>query len=142
MRLAGSPAAASVSSSAIFSATEIEFASDVVPKTASPTPCSSSQRQCWIRRALSGCSSESKGISTGDKTPCIRSVCGGCVIANMLLANTIASGCETANSKLRPCHRPKSAVRRQQHPGLDDLPDPDAHLAERALVWRGDLVFH
>src|ERR1700676_126681 len=72
MRAGGSPDSESASSSASFSPTDSEFASELVPNTASPTPWSSSHRQWRTQRTLSGRSSESKGVTTGDNTPRMR----------------------------------------------------------------------
>src|SRR5262249_7833765 len=69
MRAVSSPAATSASSSSIRSLTDCEFASLLVPNTASPTCCDSNQRQCAIKRSGSGLRSAWNGVTTGASTP-------------------------------------------------------------------------
>src|SRR5689334_21014628 len=126
MRAVGTPAATSVSSRVIFSATDIELASELVPNTASPTPCSSSQWQWLAKRSPSGRSSRSNGVTTGDKTP---RKPGEFVIAILLL-------CIHSTRYLF------RLVGREHSPGVDRLPDATAHLGECAGVRGGDLVLH
>src|SRR5262245_63697198 len=72
MRAGSSPAATSPSSSSIFSSTESEFASELVPKTARPTFWDRSQRQCRANRCASGARSAPNGVTTGESTPVMR----------------------------------------------------------------------
>jgi hypothetical protein len=69
MRRVGSiPATTSASSAVLRSATDIEFASDVVPNTASPSaPSSSSWRQTATKRSVSTDRSGAKGVTAGTK---------------------------------------------------------------------------
>ena len=52
--------------------TESEFASELVPKTASPTFCDKSQRHWRTNRSGSGVRSALNGVTTGESTPLIR----------------------------------------------------------------------
>src|SRR5262245_59119659 len=72
MRAGSSPLPTSRSSSSIFSSTDSELASELVPKTARPTFCDSSQRHWRTKRSGSGDRSALKGVTTGDRTPVIR----------------------------------------------------------------------
>src|SRR5713226_10137121 len=66
----GIPAATSRSSSSIRSPADIELASLVVPKIASPSaPWSNSQRQNAINRPASGSPDGVNGVRTGTSTP-------------------------------------------------------------------------
>src|SRR5215831_5495077 len=69
MRAVSRPAATSASSSSMRSLTDCEFASLLVPNTASPTCCDSNQRQCAIKRSGSGLRSVLNGVTTGASTP-------------------------------------------------------------------------
>jgi hypothetical protein len=69
---AGRPAAKSVSRSDTFSLTVSEFASELVPKIASPTSCFNNQRQCLTKRDGEGVRSPLNGVRTGDITPLSR----------------------------------------------------------------------
>src|SRR5437868_9666495 len=60
------------SRSSIFSSTDIEFASEFVPNTASPTFCDNNQRQCPANRSASGERSALNGVTTGASTPLMR----------------------------------------------------------------------
>ena len=73
MRAGSSPAATSRSSSSIFSSTDSEFASELVPNTASPTFCERSQRHWRTKRSGSGLRSALNGVTTGESTPEMRS---------------------------------------------------------------------
>src|SRR5438477_12702811 len=67
---AGTPAAIRRSSSSIRAPADIELASLVVPKTASPSALwSNSQRQNAINRPASGSPEGGKGVNTGTSTP-------------------------------------------------------------------------
>jgi len=67
---AGIPASISRSSNSIRSPGDIEFASLVVPKIASPpAPWSSSQRQKLTKRPASGSPVGVNGVRTGTSTP-------------------------------------------------------------------------
>jgi hypothetical protein len=72
MRDGSIPAAASSSSSVARSSSESEFASLVVPNTASPQFCESNHWQCAMKRSLSGEKSARNGVRTGARTPRIR----------------------------------------------------------------------
>ncbi len=75
MSRAGSmPPATSRSSSSIFSSVESELASEFVPNTARPTSCDRSQRHCRTNRSGSGERSALNGVTTGERTPLMRSV--------------------------------------------------------------------
>jgi hypothetical protein len=69
IRAGGSPAPTSRSRRSSFSPSDIEFASELVPNTASPTSFFNSQRQCRARRSASGFRLLSNGVTTGDRTP-------------------------------------------------------------------------
>src|SRR5262245_27760914 len=70
---AGTPPATSASSSFLFSETDIEFASLLVPNTARPAqPLFSSHLQCFTKRSASGDQSLRNGVTTGDSTPSMR----------------------------------------------------------------------
>src|SRR6266550_5347014 len=73
MRDGSTPAATSSSSRLTRSSIDSEFASLLVPKTASPQFCDSSHLQCAIKRWLSGERSVLNGVTTGAKTPRIGS---------------------------------------------------------------------
>ncbi|MNR45679.1 hypothetical protein D3C85_1645580 [compost metagenome] len=66
MRAGGRPASSRASSSRRFSATLSELASELVPKIASPAPCSSNERQCSTKRGALGDKSALKGVRTGE----------------------------------------------------------------------------
>src|SRR5215831_18846931 len=74
IREGSTPALTSRSSSSIFSSVESEFASELVPKTASPTFWLRSQRHCLAKRSGSGERSGLKGVTTGERTPVMRSL--------------------------------------------------------------------
>ena len=63
------PASSRLSSSPVFSAADNEFASLVVPKTASFTPWPSSHRLRPRKRSKSGAKLVSNGVTTGASTP-------------------------------------------------------------------------
>src|SRR5215471_8646693 len=73
LREGSTPALTSRSSSSTFSSAESEFASELVPKTASPTFWLRSQRHCRTKRSGSGERSGLKGVTTGERTPVMRS---------------------------------------------------------------------
>src|SRR6476659_9802149 len=74
MRRSGSmPPATSRSSSSSFSSVASELASEFVPNTARPTSCDRSQRHCRTNRSGSGERSALNGVTTGERTPLIRS---------------------------------------------------------------------
>ena len=85
MRDVSTPVATNASSSVARSSAPSEFASLVVPNTASPQFCESSHWQCAMKRSLSGEKSAPNGVTTGARTPRIRWVmifsesdgCGG-----------------------------------------------------------------
>src|SRR4029453_18627322 len=62
------------SSSSTFSSVERELASELVPNTASPTFWLSSHRHCFTKRSGSGERSVLNGVTTGERTPAMRSV--------------------------------------------------------------------
>jgi hypothetical protein len=66
------PAATSSSSSIARSSIDSEFASLLVPNTASPQFCDSNHLQCAMKRSRSGDKSSLKGVTTGAKTPRMR----------------------------------------------------------------------
>jgi hypothetical protein len=68
-RSIGTPCSASWSSRRHFSSSPSEFASELAPNTASPTPRASSQRQCRSSRGTLGERSRANGVSTGASTP-------------------------------------------------------------------------
>src|SRR5215470_11024682 len=74
IREGSTPAFTSRSSNSIFSSVESEFASELVPKTASPTFWLRSQRHCLAKRSGSGERSGLKGVTTGERTPVMRSL--------------------------------------------------------------------
>src|SRR6266404_2050696 len=74
MRDVSTPVATSSSSRVERSSAASEFASLVVPNTASPQFCESSHWQCAMKRSLSGEKSAPKGVTTGARTPRIRLV--------------------------------------------------------------------
>ena len=104
-RAGGTPPSISRSSSAIRSSTASEFASEFVPKTASPIPWSTSQRQCRSSRSASGASATSNGVTTGASTPRMRFVTRS---SAELIADIVDAGecCErTFNGTSRQLHR-------------------------------------
>src|SRR6266480_1926195 len=74
MRDGSTPVATSPSSSIVRSSIDSEFASLLVPKTASPQFCDSSHLQCAMKLWLSGERSALNGVTTGASTPRIRSL--------------------------------------------------------------------
>src|SRR5262245_29015559 len=72
MRAGATPAATAASSSAMRSSNASEFASLLVPNTASPQSCDSSHLQCAMKRSRSGLKSALNGVTTGESTPLIR----------------------------------------------------------------------
>src|SRR5215831_11289776 len=74
IREGSTPALTSRSSSSTFSSVESEFASELVPNTASPTFWLRSQRHCRAKRSGSGERSGLKGVTTGERTPVMRSL--------------------------------------------------------------------
>src|SRR3990172_881517 len=74
MRPASTPAPTRRSSRSTFSSVESELASELVPNTARPTSWLSSQRHCLTKRSGSGERSALKGVTTGERTPVIRSL--------------------------------------------------------------------
>ena len=54
------------------SSTDSELASELVPKTASPTFCESSHRHWRTNRSGSGARSAPNGVTTGESTPLMR----------------------------------------------------------------------
>src|SRR5437773_7289494 len=69
MRDGSTPAATSSSSSVARSSIDSEFASLLVPNTASPQFCDSSHLQCAMKSSLSGERSVLNGVTTGASTP-------------------------------------------------------------------------
>src|SRR5437773_1899742 len=69
MRDGSIPAATRASSNAIRSSADIEFASLLVPNTASPQLWESNHWQCLMNRCRSGERSALNGVTTGAKTP-------------------------------------------------------------------------
>src|SRR6266403_1845969 len=69
MRDGSMPAATSASSSSERSSIDSEFASLLVPNTASPQLCDSSHLQCAMKRWLSGERPALNGVTTGASTP-------------------------------------------------------------------------
>src|SRR5438552_4382438 len=81
MRDGSMPAATKASSNVIRCSADIEFASLLVPNTASPQFCESNHWQCLMNRCGSGKRSALNGVRTGASTPRRRSggeavVCG------------------------------------------------------------------
>jgi hypothetical protein len=74
MRDGSTPAAISSSSSIALSSIDSEFASLLVPNTASPQFCDSNHLQCAMKRSLSGARSALNGVTTGASTPRILAV--------------------------------------------------------------------
>src|SRR4029453_6661948 len=74
MRAGSTPPPTRRSSSSTFSSVERELASELVPKTASPTFWLSSHRHCLTKRSGSGQSAVLNGVATGERTPAMRSV--------------------------------------------------------------------
>src|SRR5829696_1748195 len=67
--LAGTPPAMTAARRSERSATDIEFASEFVPKMASPTLWACSQRQKRTKRSVSGARFRLNGVRTGASTP-------------------------------------------------------------------------
>src|SRR4029077_20683798 len=72
MRDGSIPAAATASSNVDRLLAAIEFASLLVPNTASPQFCESNHLQCAMNRSGSGERSALNGVTTGARTPRIR----------------------------------------------------------------------
>src|SRR6266511_5393632 len=83
MRDRSTPAATSSSSSIARSSIDSEFASLLVPKTASPQFCDSNHLQCAMKRWLSGARSALNGVTTGANTPRMRSLAARPSIATL-----------------------------------------------------------
>src|SRR5437588_8229657 len=66
------PAATTASSNVDRSSAAIEFASLLVPNTASPQSCESNHWQCLMNRSQSGERSALNGVTTGASTPRMR----------------------------------------------------------------------
>ncbi len=101
MRAAGRPASSSASSRRASPPAVSELASELVPKTASPTFCFNSQLQCRVKRATDGMRSLSKGVRTGENTPRSRVV---------VMRIPKMEACEA-----RPVHSREHAHQQKQH---------------------------
>src|SRR5207237_4726487 len=95
MRDGSMPAATRASSNVDRSSADIEFASLLVPNTASPQFCESNHWQCLMNRSRSGERSALNGVTTGASTPRMRwlgdriSVSG--IVASVAAAVTAAT---------------------------------------------------
>jgi hypothetical protein len=90
MRDGSMPAATTASSNTIRSSADNEFASLLVPNGASPQFCESNHWQCLMNRPQSGERSVLKGVTTGAKTPRIRSL-GGKILVFGIVKNKAES---------------------------------------------------
>src|SRR3990172_1579114 len=121
---AATPPVTSASSSSSFSSTEREFASLLVPNTASPAqPLRSSQRQWRTKRSGSGDRSGRKGVTTGASTPSMR-----------FTALWIAMGPALSASRAHGPRAPGARIySRPMAPSLAQSIDDLRRMAERRL---------
>jgi hypothetical protein len=98
-RAASIPLATRRSSSSTFSSVESELASELVPNTARPTSCESSQRHWRTKRSGSGERSALNGVTTGERTPPIRSVRSA-----RSLRSGVLTGCAPSSEKVAYGH--------------------------------------
>src|SRR5213079_2811956 len=85
------PAATTASSNVDRSSAAIEFASLLVPNTASPQFCESNHWQCLMNRSRSGERSALKGVTTGASTPRMRLLCRKISVSSIVLLPTSCS---------------------------------------------------
>src|SRR6266700_88442 len=83
MRDGSMPAATRASSNVDRSSADIEFASLLVPNTASPQFCESNHWQCLMNRCRSGERSALNGVTTGASTPRMRWLGGEIVVSGI-----------------------------------------------------------
>src|SRR5207244_13307718 len=88
MRDGSMPAATRASSNVDRSSADIEFASLLVPNTASPQFCESNHWQCLMNRSRSGERSALKGVTTGASTPRMRLLRGRISVSSIVLLPT------------------------------------------------------